>query len=171
MILYWLDPAMAITNPDQARVALHNALHVAKANVLVTQDAGDDVNYLRLCERVIPETRFFDYAEGAPFVTPRFPHLRLTIQTGWTCEEKEGFYLIRDMLVPAEGVLENLTFPFTINADSPLMGRFVLDKDGLPIGVEKPLTNKEVFDKRVWPTYASVLRKEYIDIPGKGVVF
>lgn len=162
---------MAKTDPDQARLALHNALTVSKANVLMIQDAGDDVNYLRLAERVIPETRFYDYAEGFPFVTPRFPHLRLTIQTGWTSEEKEGFLLLRDMLVPAEGLLDSLTYSLTINEDSPLMGRFVLDNKGIPTGVDKPLTNKEVLDKREWSTYASVLHKEYLEIQGKGVVF
>ena len=169
--MYWLDPKTAIKDPELARKALSNALHVGKINVLVSQDAADDVEYVRLVERLMPELRFFDHMDGYPFINPRYPHLRFPIHTGWTRMTKEGFLMIRDFHVPAEGLLETLTFHHTINADTPLMGRFVLGKDGVPIGLEKPLTNKEVLENNEWPIYASILRREYINVEGKGVVF
>ena len=70
LVLYNLDPTVAITDPEAAKEALSQALTLTKANVLITQEAGSDVNYVRLCEAVIPELRIFDFAEGTPFVTP-----------------------------------------------------------------------------------------------------
>jgi hypothetical protein len=43
---------------------------------VITQEAGNDVNYIDLTTGVIPEIRIFDFADGMPFITPRYPHVR-----------------------------------------------------------------------------------------------
>ena len=64
LVLYNLDPALATTDPEAAKDALAAALEITKANVLISQEAGSDVNYVRICERVIPELRIFDFSLG-----------------------------------------------------------------------------------------------------------
>ena len=75
-VLYNLDPnpSLAKSNPEAAKAALSKALELTEANVLITQEAGDDVNYVDLTTGVIPEIRIFDFGEGMPFITPRYPH-------------------------------------------------------------------------------------------------
>lgn len=71
-ILYHLDPnpQLAKSNPEAAKSALGKALELTKANVLFTQEAGDDVNYVDLTTGVIPEIRIFDFAGAMPFFSP-----------------------------------------------------------------------------------------------------
>ena len=64
------------------------ALELTSANVFLSQETADDVNYVRLTNQLIPELRIFNYAEGMPFVTPRFPHVRFCIHSGLDQNEK-----------------------------------------------------------------------------------
>jgi hypothetical protein len=169
LVLYSLDPSQAITDPEGAKEALARALEVTEANILFTQDAGDDVNYFRLCTDIIPEIRIFNFGEGMPFITPRFPHLRFPIQTGIDVEKKEGMVRLKQMLVPS-GELPVLLDGFVPTGSTPLMGELVKGKDGLP-AKGKILTNDEVVKTNAWPTFNAILKKEYLDIPGVGVVF
>ena len=77
-LLFNLDPNpdMAKSNPEASMNALAKALELTKANVVITQEAGNDVNYIDLTTGVIPEIRIFDFSDGKPFITPRYPHLR-----------------------------------------------------------------------------------------------
>jgi hypothetical protein len=67
----------------------------------VTQEAGSDVNYVRLCKEVIPEIRVWDFGKGLPFLSPRFPHLRYPVHTGFDHEDKHGMIPYRHMLIPS----------------------------------------------------------------------
>ena len=50
------------------------------------------------------------------------------------------------------------------------MGELTLGADGLP-SMGKVLSNEEVFKaKDVWPEFTSILKKEYIEVEGGGVV-
>ena len=104
LVLYHLDPMLATKDPEVAKEALSKALTLTKANVLITQEAGSDVNYVRLVESVIPEIRVFDFAQGRPFVTPRFPHLRFPIHTGFDQDDKWGMLLLKHFVIPAENL-------------------------------------------------------------------
>lgn len=170
LVLYELDPALATTDPEASKLALTKALEVTKANVLVSQEAGDDVNYVRLAEQVIPELRIFDQSSGGIFVTPRFPHLRLPIQTGFDHEDKEGWLLLRHMVVPADN-LDTLVDPATITASTPLAGSLELDAKGIPTGTGKTLSNEQVVKEGKWPSYCSILQKKFHEVKGVGVIF
>jgi hypothetical protein len=170
LILYTLDPALAVGDPEGSKKALAKALELSKANVLVSQEAGSDVNYIKLAEEVIPELRIFDQSSGMPFVTPRFPHLRYPIQTGFDQDEKEGWLRLRYFLVPS-GNLDTYVNLGAISATTPLAGEFVLDSKGIPTGLGKTLTNEQVVKNKVWSTYAAILNKEYHEVAGVGVVF
>ena len=170
LILYTLDPALAIGDPEASKQALAKALELSKANVLVSQEAGNDVNYIRLAEDVIPELRIFDMASGLPFVTPRFPHLRYPIQTGFDQDEKEGWLRFQYFIVPS-GNLDTFVKPGDITAKTPLAGEFVLNGKGIPTGLGKTLTNEQVVKNKVWSTYSAILNKEYHEVEGVGVVF
>lgn len=170
LVLYHLDPAQAIDNPEGAKASLKAALEVTEANILFTQEAGNDVNYFRLCTEVIPEVRIFNFGDGMPFITPRFPHLRLPIHTGFDVQGKHGMLHLRSLIVPS-GQLSNLLEGFTPTATTPLMGELVLDKNGLPTSKGKVLTNEEVLKSNAWPTFSSILKKEYVEVDGVGVIF
>lgn len=171
-VLYHLDPAQAITDPEGAKASLKKALEVTEANILITQEAGDDVNYVRLAERVIPEIRIFDFGDGMPFFSPRFPHLRFPVHTGFDITDKVGLLPLKHMLVPS-GELENLIKASGAeipSGETPLLGELVTGKDGLP-EKGKILTNEEVYKANVWPEFSSILNKEYREVEGVGVIW
>ena len=169
LVLYWLDPAQAISDPEGAKNSLKRALEVTEANILFSQEAGDDVNYFRLCTEVIPEIRIFDFGDGMPFITPRFPHLRFPIHTGFDVQDKHGMMHLKNLIVPS-GQLETLLDGFVPTGKTPLMGELVTGPDGLP-AKGKILTNEEVVASNAWPTFNSILKKEYLEVAGVGVVF
>lgn len=170
LILYTLDPILAVSNLDAAAQALKAALTVTNANILVSQEAGNDVNYISLVQGVIPELRIFDYASGLPFVTPRFPHLRMCYHTGFDTDSKEGWLPLKQMVVPSDN-LHLYVPPNAITIDTPLAGQFQLDKDGIPTGLGPTLTNGQVLQGKVWPDMSSILQKQFRTIEGVGVIF
>ena len=167
-ILYNLDPAQAITDRDGAKASLKKALEVTEANILVTQEAGSDVNYVYIVKEVIPETRIWDFGEGLPFFSPHFPHLRYPLHTGFDHKDKEGMIPFRHMIVPS-GLLEEQLAGFKANGDTPLCGELKMGPDGPTPG--KILSNDEVAKHNVWPTYNSILKKEYLEIGGIGNIW
>lgn len=169
-IFYHLDPKLATTDPEKAQNALAKALTLSKANVLVSQEAADDVNYIALVEDIIPDLDLFDFSGSMPFVCPQFPHLRFPIHTGFDQEQKWGWLPLRHMLVPSENLDDHLE-GFELSGSTPLLGQFTLDKDGVPSAVGKVLTNDQVVKENVWPTFTSVLKKEYHEVEGVGVVW
>jgi hypothetical protein len=168
LILYRLDPELATTDPELAKDALRAALTLTRANILVSQEAGSDVNYIRLAQGVIPELRIFDTANGMPFVTPRFPHLRLAIQTGYDQDDKHGWFRLHHMLVPS-GNLETFVGDKLPLADAPLCGELVL-KDNIPVD-KKLYSITEVVEKNMWPTFVKIFNKNFHEVEGVGVVF
>lgn len=170
LVLYNLDPTLATTDPEAAKEALAQALTLTKANVLISQEAGSDVNYVRLVESVIPEVRIFDFAEGKPFVTPRFPHLRFPIHTGFDQDNKWGMLCLKHMLQPSDN-LDDYLDGFTVDGSSPLLGELVCDANGIPTGTGKIQTNDEVDKSGVWDTYSKILKREYHEVEGVGVVW
>lgn len=174
-LLYHLDPnpALAKSSPDKAKAALAKALELTNANVLFTQEAGDDVNYVNLTEGVVPEIRIFDFGEGMPFFTPRYPHLRFPVHTGYSIVDKEGMYAFKHFLVPSNNLDSMLrgTGSKALDGKTPLLGELVLDNDGIPVKTGKVMTNEEVFKAKAWPEFSSILSREYKEIGGVGVVF
>mmetsp|Transcript_28279 Transcript_28279/g.76615 ORF Transcript_28279/g.76615 Transcript_28279/m.76615 type:complete len:297 (+) Transcript_28279:104-994(+) len=170
LILYNLDPTLATKDPEVAKEALAQALTVTKANVLISQEAGSDVNYVRLCESVIPEVRFFDFAEGKPFITPRFPHLRLPIHTGFDQDDKWGMLLLKQFVVPADNLKDHLQ-GFTVDGSTPFLGELVVDAKGIPTGTGKIQTNDEVAQSGVLETYSKILGRDFHVVEGEGVVW
>lgn len=171
LVLYNLDPSLATTDPEAAEEALIQALTLTKANVLITQEAGDDVNYVRMVESAIPEVRIFDFAEGKPFVTPRFPHLRLPIHTGYEQDDKWGMLLMKHMIVPSDNLDTLLPEGFTVAGGTPLLGELKVDAKGIPTGLGKVQTNDQVLKSGVWDTYSKILNREFHEVPGVGVVW
>jgi hypothetical protein len=170
-VLYSLDPAMAVQDTAQAQKALEAALKVTKANVLVSQEAGSDVNYIRIAEAAVPELRIFDFSMGMPFVTPRFPDLRFCIHTGFDQEDKWGWLPLRHMVVPSNN-LESHVDTSKITGATPLAGSLVLDKaTGIPTGTGPTLTNEQVHAKKIWPTYSNILERKFHEVEGVGVIF
>lgn len=170
LIFYHLDPSTAKSDPAKAQKALEKALTVSKANVLVSQEAQDDVNYISLVEDIIPDLDIFDFATGMPFVCPQFPHLRFPVHTGFDQEQKWGWIPLKHMLVPSENLDDHLE-SYQVTGSSPLLGQFKLDKDGIPTGVAGTLTNDQVSKENVWATYNSILKKEYHEVEGVGVIW
>jgi hypothetical protein len=168
MILYTLDPKLATTDPAKAQEALSKALTLTKANVFVSQEAGSDVNYVNLAQTVIPELRIFDTATGMPFVTPRYPHLRFAIHTGFDQDDKQGWFPLRHMVVPSEN-MESFVPVGQVTAETPLAGEFEL-QDGLPVST-KVHSHAHVMKNNLWPTYASILNQTFHQVEGMGVVF
>jgi len=168
LILYNLDPTLAITDPEASKQALAQALTLTKANVLISQEAGSDVNYVRLCESVIPEIRFFDFAEGKPFITPRFPHLRFPIHTGFDQDDKWGMLLFKQFIVPADNLSDHLQ-GYSIDGSTPFLGELTLDSKGVPTGTGKVQTNDEVFQSGVLESFKKILAKEFHVVEGEGV--
>ena len=159
LILYTLPPS-----PNAQ--ALAKALELTKANVLVSQETGQDTNYISVVEQAVPELRVFDTSSGMPFVTPRFPHLRVCVHTGFDQEDKEGWFALRHLIVPTgEKVGEGLTDA------TPLAGQLQLDGQGMPTKVGPTLTNAQVVSQGVWPTFSKILKKELHTVEGVGVIF
>mmetsp|Transcript_89158 Transcript_89158/g.257034 ORF Transcript_89158/g.257034 Transcript_89158/m.257034 type:complete len:287 (-) Transcript_89158:109-969(-) len=171
LVLYNLDPTLATKDPEAAKEALSQALTLTKANVLITQEAGSDVNYVRLVESVIPEIRFFDFAEGKPFVTPRYPHLRFPVHTGFDQDDKWGMLLLKHFVVPADNLDDLLPAGFEVNGNTPLLGELVLDSKGIPSGTGKVKTNDEVHKSGIWDTYNKILKREFHEVEGVGVIW
>jgi hypothetical protein len=171
LVLYNLDPILATKDIEAAKDALSKALTLTKANVLITQEAGSDVNYVRLVESVIPEVRVFDFAEGKPFVTPRFPHLRFPIHTGFDQDDKWGMLLLKHFVIPSDNLDDLLPNGFKVTGSTPLLGELVLDSKGIPTGTGKVQTNDEVMKSGVWNTYSKILKREYHEVGGVGVVW
>jgi hypothetical protein len=170
LILYNLDPSLATSNPSTAKAALEAALKLTKANVLITQEAGSDVNYVNLVESVIPEVRIFNVDDGMPFFTPRFPQLRLPIHTGFDYQDKAGMVPLNDILcVPTD--LKRALHGAAMEGSTPLRGELVVGKDGIPTGVGKVMSNNDVIKSGVWPEFSSILKKEYREVSGVGNVW
>ncbi|KAL7482168.1 hypothetical protein ACHAW6_007862 [Cyclotella cf. meneghiniana] len=175
LLLYSLDPnpELAKKDPETAKAALAKALELTNANILISQEAGDDVNYINLCQGVIPEIRIFDFGEGMQFFTPRYPHLRFPVHTGYTITGNEGMFLFKHFLVPSNNLdsLLRETGCKALDGKTPLLGKLVMGKDGIPIKTGEALTNEEVFKSQAWPQFSSILSREYKEIAGVGVVF
>jgi hypothetical protein len=169
-VLFTLDPELATTDPATAQQALEAALKLTKANIFVSQEAGSDVNYVRLAAGVIPEVDIFDYSCGMPFVTPRFPDLRFCIQTGFDQDDKYGWLLLRHMLVPS-GNLDEFVPTGSVSASTPLAGELILNEKKVPTKIGKALTNEQVMKGSAWPTYTKILKKEFHVVEGVGVIF
>jgi hypothetical protein len=159
----------ARTDKEGAKAALAKALEVTEANILITQEAGDDVHYAGLVQEVIPDTLIFTCSDMNPFFTPRYPHLRMVAQTGYEIGENYGMEMFKHLLVPS-GELENLLDGAKLTGKTPVYGELVMGSDGLPIK-GKTLSNAEVIKAGVWPTVTSILKKEYTEVEGVGVVF
>lgn len=162
-VLYTLDP-------NASEEALAKALEITKANILVTQEAGSDINYIRKVESVVPETQIFNFSDGMPFFSPRFPHLRLPIHTGFDYEQKGGFVPLHDVLCDT-GDVDSVMGGAVVDGKTPLMGELKVDSNGIPNALGKVLTNEEVVKSGVWPQMASILNKQYSEVQGIGVVF
>lgn len=170
LILYNLDPSLATTNSSAAKEALKAALTLTKANVLITQEAGSDVNYVNLVEAIIPEVRIFNVEDGMPFFTPRFPHLRLPIHTGFDYQDKFGMIPLFDVLcTPTD--LKRALHGSEILGSTPLRGELIVGKDGIPTGTGKVMSNDHVIKSGVWPEFNTILKKEYTEIAGIGNVW
>lgn len=170
MILYSLDPELATKDRVAAQDALSKALTLTKANVFVSQEAGSDVPYVTLAEQVIPELQIYDTACGMPFVTPRFPHLRFCLQTGFDQDDKWGWWRYQYFLSPSNN-LDKFVKQDTLNDDTPLAGELVLDANGMPTQLGSVKTHAQVMEEKLWPTYASILEKEFHTVEGVGVIF
>jgi len=172
LTLYTLDPSLATKDPGAAKEALAKALELTEANVLITQEAGDDTNYIRLVEAVIPETRIFNFDDGMPFITPRFPHLRLPIHTGFDYTDKMGMIPLSDMLSPTkdlDGALKGTGK--IVDGKTALFGQLEIGQDGVPTKKGKALSNDEVVKSGAWPELSSILKKEYREVEGVGTIF
>jgi len=175
-ILYHLDPALATNNRDAAKASLTNALEITEATCLFSQQAGDDVNYVQLCKEVIPEVRYFDIYEAMPFFTPRFPHLRFPIHTGFDVDAGEclGMIPYKYFIVPISPEFQKFHSPKPspkLDGSTPLMGELIVDKNTGSVTKGKVLTNDEVLKAMAWPQVCSMAKKEYVEVEGVGVVF
>lgn len=168
-ILYNLDPYLAVLDTTTAKEALHKALELSDATALISMEAGNDVNYIRLIEQVVPETRIFNFDDGMPFFTPRFPNLRLPIHLGFDYADKPGMIPMYDIICPTENLPASLEGEVMIGA-TPLRGEFVLDSKGVPSALGKVMTNDEVVESGVWPEFSIALAKEYREVEGVGNV-
>jgi len=169
-VIYHLDPSVAESDPAKAKLALEEALTLSKANVLVSQESAGDVNYTGLVEDIIPDLDTFDFSSGMPFVCPQFPHLRFPIHTGFDQQQKWGWLPLKHMLVPSEN-LTDLLGGAQISGSTPLLGQFTVGSNGVPSGVGKTMTNDEVVKANALPTFASILKKEFHEVDGEGVVW
>uniref|UniRef100_A0A7S2DVW1 Uncharacterized protein n=1 Tax=Helicotheca tamesis TaxID=374047 RepID=A0A7S2DVW1_9STRA len=104
------------------------------------------------------------------FFTPRYPSVRFVIQTGFDNEDKYGMLPLKWMLVPSGNLEDHLPEGSKLAGSTPLCGELSMGKDGLPT-LGKVLTNEEVVKKNVWPDFVSVLKKDYKEIEGVGVVW
>lgn len=195
LVLYSLDPAQAASDPDGACGALEKALTDTNAVALFTLQAGNDVDYLRLCKKVIPETKLckliddlpflnymyfieltdellciVDFSTGEQFFSPKFPNLRMPIHCGFdNMDDKYGFVVYKHLLLPNRAT-SSLLEGIEITDKTPLHGELVSGTEGLP-AKGKTLSNDEVLKEKVWPEFSSILEKKYIEVPGTGVIF
>lgn len=167
LVLYTLEQ---FNNTDDYETALTAALSLSKANMLVAPEAHNDMNYIRATERVIPELTFFLQESGLPFITPRFPHLRYPVHTGFDQDEKEGWLRYRYFVVDSDN-LDKLIDLSKLTGSTPLAGSFELDKKGIPTKLGPTLTNDQVLERNVWPTYSAILGKKFHEVEGVGVIF
>jgi len=171
LILYTLDPYQAVADKEGAVASLAKALEITEANVLIQLEAGMDTNFITLLDQIVPEIGIFDFAEGIPFLTPRFPHLRLCVHTGFSDEDTPGMFPYKHMLIDSNDTAKRLEAKgFTLTANSPLLGELKTGTDGLPT-LGKLMSNEEVQKSGVWPEYNSILAKQYLEVPGIGVIF
>ncbi len=105
-----------------------------------------------------------------PFFSPRFPHLRLPIHTGFDYEDKAGFVPLHDTLC-ATGDLEGVMNGNLVDGATPLKGELQVDSNGVPTDVGKVLSNEEVVKSGCWPEFSSILKMQYSEVKGVGVVF
>lgn len=105
-----------------------------------------------------------------PFFSPRFPHLRLPIHTGFDYEQKPGFVPLHDVLCDT-GDLDGVMRGHVVDGATPLMGELKVDSNGIPTGLGKVLSNAEVVQSGTWPQMTSILNKQYSEVKGVGVVF
>jgi hypothetical protein len=170
-VLYTLDPSLATKDAGAAKKALASALALSKANVLVSQEADNDANYVSLAHSVVPELRIYDASSGLPFVTPRFPSLRMCIHTGFDQDDnKYGWIPLRQMVVPSDN-LSDFVPSGALSGSTPLGGTFQLDAQGIPTGIGPTLTNDQVESTGAWPAVSSILNKDLRTVKGVGVVF
>lgn len=169
-IHYHLDPFLTMKSIERSKKALEMALNLTESNILITQEAGNDINYVKLVEGVIPETRIFNIGDGMPFFTPRFPSLRYIVQTGLDFDDKPGIIPLNQMLCP-NGELTALLEGTIIDSQTPLAGKLITDIEGFPTGIEKILSNEQVINEHAWPEFVSILKKEYKEVKGVGVIF
>jgi hypothetical protein len=165
-----MDPS-STSDVESSRAALAKALTLTKANVLITQEAGQDRNFVKsYVEYVIPETTIFNFGDGMPFFTPRFPHLRFPIHTGFDNRDKPGMLSLRHFLSPV-GDLESWVKDNKPTASTPLYGELVVDSKGIPTKLGKTMTNEEVAKANVWPIFSKMLQKQYQEVEGIGNVW
>jgi len=58
-----------------------------------------------------------------------------------------------------------------VSGTTPLLGELELGQDGVPTKKGKVMTNDEVVKSGVWPEFSSILKKEYREVEGVGVIF
>lgn len=58
-----------------------------------------------------------------------------------------------------------------VSGTTPLLGELQLGQDGVPTKKGKVMTNDEVVKSGVWPEFSSILKKEYREVEGVGVIF
>lgn len=170
LILYHLDPLLAIKERYKCEEALENALALSEANILITQDTGDNVNFIEILEAVVPETCIFNIGDGMPFFTPRFPSIQYILHTGLDFNDKPGIIPLNQIVCPS-GELSNLLNGANIDSYTPLAGRFTTNIQGIPTGIKNTLNNMQVVNEYAWPEFVSILEKEYNEVNGIGVVF
>jgi len=128
------------------------------------------LSLITLSGKYFTDIRFFDFSEGKPFITPRFPHLRLPIHTGFDQDDKWGMLLLKQFVIPAGNLKEHLD-GFTVTGSTPFLGELVLDDKGIPTGTGKIQTNDDVTKSGVLETFSKILSKDFHVVEGEGVVW
>jgi hypothetical protein len=181
LLLYTLDPVQSSSTE-----AFAQALTLSQANIVIIPEAYNDINYIRLAEQVVVETRFFDFSTGSPFVSPSFPHVRLPVHTGFDQYQQWGWIPYRQLLVPSNNLsnyISGSSASTVSGGEIPLCGQFVYDEtkmngSSIPIDITAPLTHSQimqqpppVIDSLGWSTYQKVLNKSFHVVDGVGVIF
>ena len=79
---------------------------------------------------------------------------------------------LQDMLCPTEDLEGALKATGkVVDGNTALLGELVVGSDGIPTEKGKTLSNDEVVKSGVWPQFSSILKKEYVEVEGVGVVF
>jgi len=85
-------------------------------------------------------------------------------------EGKYGFVLYKHLMMPNGATSDLLNDTgIIISEKSPLFGQLVSGPNGLPVK-GKVLSSEDVMNEKVWPEFSSILAKEYVEVPGTGVV-